>query len=70
LHEYGEKEEIMDIIKVVDKGNLMNAHEKSQIYKHNLLGECLNEQQTNGNNILFDILFKKCRNVGNPVSTV
>jgi hypothetical protein len=43
---------------------------KIQIYKNNLLGECFNEQHTNGNNILFDILVKKCRNIGNPISTV
>jgi hypothetical protein len=68
LHEYGTKEETMDIIKVIDKGNHMDAHEKFHIYKYNRLRECLNEQNTNGAIILFDILLKRCRNVDTPGS--
>jgi hypothetical protein len=70
LHEYGKKEEIMDIIKVIDKDGHMDAHKKFHIYKYNRLGECLNEQHTNSSNILFDIILKRCRNVGTPSPTV
>jgi hypothetical protein len=59
VHEYGTKEETMDIIKVTDKGSHMDAHEKFHIYKYNRLWECLNEQYTNGAIILLDILLKR-----------
>jgi len=41
---------------------------KFHIYKYNRLRACLNEQNTNGAIILFDILLKRCRNVDTPGS--
>jgi hypothetical protein len=37
----------------------MDVHEKLHIYKYKRLGESLNEQHTNGSNILFDTLLKR-----------
>jgi hypothetical protein len=54
---------------ISDKGRYMDAHEKVHMYKYKRLGESLNEQHTNGSNILFDTLLKGCRNVGTPGST-
>jgi hypothetical protein len=59
LHEYGTKEERMYIIKMMDKGSHMDAHEQFHTYKYNRLGECLNEQHTTGTNILFDVLLER-----------
>jgi hypothetical protein len=56
----------MEIIKVMDRGSYIDAHEKFHIYKYNIIEECLNEQHTTGTNILFDVLLEECRNVGTP----
>jgi hypothetical protein len=49
-HEYGKKEETMEILKVINKGNLMYSYERYYIQKYSTEGICLNEQHRPTNN--------------------
>jgi hypothetical protein len=43
-HEYGKKEEAVEILKVINKGNFMDIYERCYILKCSKMGICLNEQ--------------------------
>jgi hypothetical protein len=49
----------MEILKVINKGNLMDSYERCYIQKYSTEGICLNEQHTNNSNVLFDIILGK-----------
>jgi hypothetical protein len=59
-HEYGTINETLEVVKVIDKGPIMDIHESSiYIYKHNKMGKHFNEQHNITSNVLFDLLLKQ-----------
>jgi hypothetical protein len=49
----------MEILKVINKGNLMDNYERYYIHKYLKKGTCSIEQHANNSNILFDIILGK-----------
>jgi hypothetical protein len=49
---YLSNNETMEILKVVDKGIMMDIY----VYKHSKTIECINEEHITNSNVLFDLL--------------
>jgi hypothetical protein len=46
----------MEILKIMNKGHIMDSCEKYYTYKYSKTGACLNEQHITTSNMLFDII--------------
>jgi hypothetical protein len=57
-HEYGTIENTMDVLKVENKGKLLDVLERFYIYKANRRKQSMNEQYITDRNVLFEILLK------------
>jgi hypothetical protein len=57
-HEYGPVQDVMKVLKVVNKGKHLDTYEKLYIYKAAKNGQIINEQLHGQNNVLFDLLVK------------
>jgi hypothetical protein len=55
-HEYGPIEEVMEVLKVENKGAYLDSYEKLHIYKAAKQGSIINETLFNQSNALFELL--------------
>jgi hypothetical protein len=55
-HEYGPMEEVMNVLKVENKGKQLDVYERFYIYKATKQKYVMNEQHADINNVLFDLI--------------
>jgi len=57
-HEYGTIENTLEVLKIVQKGKLLDVIERFYIYKASKQKQIMNEQYVTDQNILFEMLLK------------
>jgi hypothetical protein len=58
------QKERKEILKVMNKGRIMDNYEKYYTHKYSKMGVNINERHITGPNVLFDILHTQSRKVG------
>jgi hypothetical protein len=57
-HEYGTIDNTLEILKIINKGKLLDVIERFHIYKTNKVKQIMNEQYVDEHNVLFEILLR------------
>jgi hypothetical protein len=57
-HKYLTEDEIMDVLRIMNVGFIMDSYEKFNVFNHGRIGEYLNKQHIFNQNMLFELLLK------------